>query len=190
MKNNLRSLFKGKIIEVIHHDVPFQRDGKADHYTAEMARRSPGVRLLIVDEDKQQILLTKEKRAEVASEWDYRLPGGKVFDSLDAYLVHANDDVAMLQFAEQAADKECHEETGLKILDKKFLHKSVAGATIEWDLYYFLVSAFDVSKQTLESGEVIYPEWYNFDAVKQKCLNGDIQEDRSVAVIFRYLLGR
>ena len=63
-------VFRGKIVEVV-------QDAKR-----EFARRSPGVRLLIIKGN--QTLLTKEYREEIKS-FDYRLPGGKVFDTLVNY---------------------------------------------------------------------------------------------------------
>ncbi|MEI6117757.1 MAG: hypothetical protein WCP92_00380 [bacterium] len=54
----------------------------------EIAKRSPGVRLIICDGDK--ILITNEFRKEVNTD-DYRLPGGKVFDTLKEYNEHKND---------------------------------------------------------------------------------------------------
>lgn len=64
----------------------------------EKARRAPGVRLIIVKEDK--ILLTREYRDEIKS-FDYRLPGGKVFDKLSDYQKHQSEN--LLPFAEKAA---------------------------------------------------------------------------------------
>ena len=68
------------------------------------------MRLIILQEDK--ILLTKERRSEYNG-YDYRLPGGKVFDTLIEYnekLAHHKD---LLMHAEQAARRECVQETGL-----------------------------------------------------------------------------
>jgi len=48
----------------------------------ETARRAPGVRLIIVRDG--QMLITREFRNEL-DDYDYRLPGGKVFDTLDEY---------------------------------------------------------------------------------------------------------
>ena len=67
---------------------------------------------------------------------------------------------------------------------------SKAGATIVWDLYYFEITEFSESKQHLEDGEDITFAWYTFDEVSKFCLNNQIQEDRSVAVILNYILRR
>ena len=68
------SLFRGKIIEVVEKDIEGRK--------FEIARRSPGVRIIIRDGNK--ILITKEYRYEHNS-YDYRLPGGKVFDTLEEF---------------------------------------------------------------------------------------------------------
>jgi 8-oxo-dGTP pyrophosphatase MutT (NUDIX family) len=63
------------------------------------------VRLIITDGDK--ILLTKEFRRELNQE-DYRLPGGKVFDTLKEYNAYRqNIEPSCLV----AAKRECEEET-------------------------------------------------------------------------------
>ena len=67
--------------------------------TFEKARRAPGVRLLIIKKNK--ILITKEYRDEIG-EFDYRLPGGKVFDKLEEY--QKNSDGNMMDFAIKAAE--------------------------------------------------------------------------------------
>src|SRR4030043_137438 len=49
----------------------------------EKVRRPPGVRL-IIKSTSGKILLTREFRNETGN-WDFRLPGGKVFDSIVEY---------------------------------------------------------------------------------------------------------
>ena len=148
-----------------------------------------GHRVLIVDEKQKKILLSKEQRPEL-QDWDYRLPGGKVFDKLDQYLQHKDNEESFMKCVEDAIDKETKEEAGIIVKSKKFLHKSVAGASVIWDLYYYLIDDFSIAEhgQDTEKGEIIYPEWKSFDEVKEMCLNGKINEDRSVAVILRYIL--
>lgn len=70
---------KGRIFELVQ---TVQPDGRV----FEVARRAPGVRVIIANKAKEQILLTKEFRQEL-SDWDYRLPGGKVYDTLDDYTI-------------------------------------------------------------------------------------------------------
>ena len=167
--------YSGRIIEVIE-----EKHGKK---TFEIARRSPGVRALIVKDGK--ILISREFRTEVG-EYDYRLPGGKVFDSLEEYRLHSNENID--GFAKEAVIKECYEEVGLKVKNPQLIKVSKAGATIKWDLYYFLIEDFEIDKQHLEDGEDISFDWYDFNQVKQLCLDGKVQEDRSLAVILKFLI--
>lgn len=171
-------VYKGKIFEVVHEDHGTK--------TFEIARRSPGVRALIVSENK--ILLSREYRTETKN-YDYRLPGGKVFDTLAEY--SACDKTQMLKYAKAAVVKEVAEEVGLTVKNPKLIKVSHAGATIEWNLYYFLISNFSKRKggQALEEGEDITSAWYSLNEVKEMCLSGQIQEDRSVAVLLTYILG-
>lgn len=185
------SLFKGRIIEVVSNTMEYCQNGERGTFKAEVARRSPGVRVLIIDKVNQKILLSKEQRPEL-QDWDYRLPGGKVFDKLDIYLEHIDEEKSIMEFVNKAVVKETEEEAGILVKEKHFLHKSVSGASVTWDLYYFLITDFEFAKdgQKTEKGEIIYPEWKSFNEVMEMCLNGKIQEDRSVAVILKFLLNQ
>jgi hypothetical protein len=55
----------------------------------EHAVRPPGLRLVLKKDGR--IVLTKEYRSEYNA-FDYRLPGGKVFDSLEAFLAVRGDE--------------------------------------------------------------------------------------------------
>lgn len=167
--------YSGRIIEIIEE--------KHGNKIFEIARRSPGVRALIVKDNK--MLLSHEFRNEING-YDYRLPGGKVFDTLEEYREHLNED--LIEFAKKAVIKEASEEVGLDAKSPKLIKFSKAGATIVWDLYYFEIKEFSESKQHLEYGEDITFDWHSFDEVKQFCLDNKIQEDRSVAVILSYIL--
>ena len=69
--------YKGKIFEIVNTQMV-----KGDKtVTFEKARRAPGVRVIIANTKKQQLLLSREYRYELERD-DYRLPGGKVFDTL------------------------------------------------------------------------------------------------------------
>lgn len=94
----------------------------------------------------------------------------------------------MLSYATEAVKKEVKEEVGLIVHNPQFIKVSHAGATIEWDLYYFLIKDFDVSTQSLEEGEDITYDWYTFDELKSLILDNKIQEDRSVGVLLRYII--
>jgi 8-oxo-dGTP pyrophosphatase MutT (NUDIX family) len=144
----------------------------------------PGVRLLIVKDDK--VLITKEYRYEL-NEVDYRLPGGKVFDRLNEYVDSLNSGKEILESAIDAAKIEAIEETGLRVKDLELIKISKAGATVEWDLYYFLIKDFEVEKQELGLGENIEVNWYSFDDVKTLCLGGKVSEDRTLGVLLSYV---
>ncbi|HEY4525313.1 MAG TPA: NUDIX hydrolase [Candidatus Paceibacterota bacterium] len=175
-----KTAYRGKIIEVVEKE--FEQDGKTR--TFEFARRSPGVRLIVQRE--QTILISREFRHEQGG-YDNRLPGGKVFDTLHEYTaaLDAGRDVA--EAARLAAIKEAREEAGIEARNLSLFHKSVCGATIEWDLYYFIANEYDEGAQELEEGEDITTEFMNVDTVKSMCLDGSIGEERSALVLLRYL---
>jgi ADP-ribose pyrophosphatase len=157
----------------------------------EKVERPPGVRILV--QDDSQMLLSREWRPEL-NDFDYRLPGGKVFDSWEDYAPHREEQLDEL--AREAAQKELLEETGIDLPLKSFrlFHTSHCGAVMIWDLYYFVVQASnDGSSQdpiTTEEGEQIHPQWFSFDEVQELCLKGSVREDRTVAVVLKFLLGR
>jgi len=171
---------QGKIIEVVQQEV--SQNGKTKIF--EFARRSPGTRLII--EHDGQILLTKEFRHE-AKGYDYRLPGGKVYDSLGEYNAALQSGVDINEAAKAAAIKEAGEEAGIEVKDISFFHKSICGATVVWDLFYFVVKAFVKTKQNLEEGEDIHVEWVKKESLASMCLDGTIGEERTALVLLRYL---
>ena len=173
---------KGNIIEVVQKDV--EQNGKTK--TFEFARRSPGVRLIITKDNG--ILLTKEFRHEING-YDYRLPGGKVYDSLDEYNKALETGVVIADSAKTAAIKEAREEVGIEVKDISLFHRSVCGATVVWDLFYFVVTDFETSIQHLEDGEDISVETIDRAEVVKMCLDGRIGEERSALVLLRYLNG-
>ena len=69
----------------------------------------------------------------------------------------------------------------------RHIHTSVAGLTIQWDLFYFVVDDFTQGEQKPEDAEIIHPEWKTFDEAKQLCLEGKMSEDRSLGVLLRFL---
>jgi ADP-ribose pyrophosphatase len=175
-----RITYQGKIIEVVERDVVIHEKTKI----FELARRSPGVRLIIIKDDT--VYLSKEYRHEVGG-YDFRLPGGKVFDTLEEYNRAIKENKDMLAAATQAAIKEAHEEMGLAIRNPILIHKSVCGTTVEWDLYYFLVTDFEHVSQNLEDGEIIELAPVNIDEARAMCLDGHVDEERSALTLLRYL---
>jgi 8-oxo-dGTP pyrophosphatase MutT (NUDIX family) len=180
-----RVVYEGKHFEVVRQ--PY-RIGK-NVVEFERVQRSPGTRLIVVRD--RQLLLTKEFRAEF-NDYDYRLPGGKVFDSLEEYQDARKKGRDILQSAERAARKECEEECGL--VPKKLTHYAISagGSMVTWDLYYFIVADFaqHPKGQQLKDGEAIEPVWFSFEDVKRLCIEGKIQEDRTVGVLLRFLLSQ
>ena len=174
-------VFEGKIFEIVH------RHFSGSKRMVEVARRAPGVRLIITKGSK--MLITKEFRYEL-NDYDYRLPGGKVFDTLNEYRYALGKKRNMIECAIAAAKKECLEETGLIAKRIKLFHVSKAGLTVNWDLFYFIIDEFDKNKhgQQLEHHEIIYPEWKTFKEVKQLCLKNQIKEDRTVGMLLKFLL--
>lgn len=171
---------QGKIIEVVQREVDL--NGKKKVF--EFARRSPGTRLIILKDNT--ILLTKEFRTELGA-YDYRLPGGKVFDTLEEYNTALNSKVDINESAKQGAIKEAKEEAGIEVKNTTLYHKSVCGATVVWDLFYFVVNEFTEGIQNLEDGEDITFEFVHKEKIKEMCLSGEISEERSALVLLRYI---
>lgn len=175
-------VFQGKIVEVVHQPMKIG-DAKK---TFEFARRSPGTRLIIVDKDAKKIIVTREHRTEVDG-YDYRLPGGKVFDTLAAYNEFLLSGRDILEVAAEQAKIEAREETGIKAESVEHAHTSVNGATMVWDLYYFVIKQWEQGDQQLEAGEDISIEWVDYAKTKELAISGQMSEDRSVAVLLRWL---
>ena len=178
-------VYQGKIIEVVQQ---LMRVGD-EQINFERARRSPGTRLIIISEDKK-LLLTKEYRTEL-KDWDFRLPGGKVCDSLEEYNQLLKSGESLLVKAKQAAKKEAEEETSIRVQELEHYYTSKCGATVEWDLFYFVVRVDkpEMGEQKLEQGENIEIGWYSFEEAEKIALRGEMKEDRSAAVLLRYLYG-
>jgi len=173
---------KGNLIELVHEPQP---DGRV----FEKARRAPGVRLIIADKQNQKVLLTKEFRKELNA-WDYRLPGGKVFDALDEYEAFraTGQDIAIA--AEKKAREESVEEAGIAITQLREFKKSILGATMEWDLHVYEALEWRAAEngQQLEDGEEIEADgWFPYDEVVEKILNGEMQEERIALILLQWI---
>lgn len=178
---NEEIIFQGKTIEVVRQNIKIGDK----MIVREFARRSPGTRMIVVKDD--QILLNKEFRIELQA-WDYRLPGGKVFDSLVEYNTFLASGQDILPEATKGAVKEAKEECGITVSDIAHLATSVCGNTVVWDLFYFVVTGFTQNEgQELEVGENIETVWFSLDEAKKLALTGQMSEDRSAAVLLRYL---
>lgn len=66
---------------------------------------------------------------------------------------------------------------------------SKAGATVVWDLFYFVIEEFEEAPQgqSLEAGEDIAVEWKTFAEVKALMKAHAIKEDRTVGILSMFL---
>jgi hypothetical protein len=66
---------------------------------------------------------------------------------------------------------------------------STCGASVIWDLYYFVIRQFEEHPdgQHLELGENIELKWVSHEETATLALEGSIKEDRSAAVLLRFL---
>ncbi|MEK7093688.1 MAG: hypothetical protein AAB927_04375 [Patescibacteria group bacterium] len=64
---------------------------------------------------------------------------------------------------------------------------SRCGLTVEWDLYYFAVKAYERREQRLEEFEDITVAPTSIAEAKDMCLDGRISEERSALILLRYL---
>lgn len=174
--------YQGKIIEVVNQDM--SGDGKTIMF--EWARRAPGVRLILVDLDKKVVLLTKEHRYELGAD-DYRLPGGKVFDTLEAYNQFLQGREEVIVPACEKATQEAKQEVGVELQNPEHYHTSVCASTIEYDLYYFVGKDWSRGEQELEHGESIEVVEVSYDEARSLALDGSMSEERSALVLLRYL---
>jgi 8-oxo-dGTP pyrophosphatase MutT (NUDIX family) len=176
-------VFKGQMFEIVH--MTYKIGDK--EVTYEKARRAPGTRLIITSSDGN-ILLVKEYRSEL-QDWDIRLPGGKVCDSLEEYQEFLASGINITEKAKEGAIKEALEEVGLVVKEIELFSLSTCGASVIWDLYYFVISQFEnhPDGQHLELGENIELKWVSVEDAKKLALDGSIKEDRSAAVLLRFL---
>lgn len=164
--------------------------------TFEYVERSPGVRTLITD--GHSILITKEWRDEF-KKWDFRLPGGKVFESIkdyESFKKQNSDRDSLIQEAKKAAKKETLEEVGMNVSTDRFSlsHISNCGALVNWDLYYFSITVeeniFKQSQVVTSESEMILNTWLSFSEIEELCLSGQVSEDRTSNFLLRYINNR
>jgi len=175
-------LKRGNMFELVHIEQP---DGRI----FEVARRAPGVRLVIADHPNRKLLLSKEFRREL-NDWDYRLPGGKVFDSLEEYDKFRKLGGDITQAAASKGKAEGHEEVGIEINGLKLIKKSTLGATVEWDLFVFEATDWQAhpAGQKLEAGEEIEADkWFSYDEAEQMVMDGKMQEERIALILLQWL---
>lgn len=174
--------YRGRLIEIVHKTYKEM----SAHKIFEIARRGPGTRIIFDSGDA--ILLTREYRFEL-DEYDWRIPGGKVFDTLEGYHKHRDQGADDVEVATATIIREAEEETGLKPKNVEYLQKSTCGATIEWDLHYFCCTEWSNNEngQDLEAGEDITTHWVAKDKVLNMAVSGEISEDRTALQLIRYI---
>lgn len=172
----------GTIFELVQVE---QLDGRV----FETARRAPGVRIIIADTDKKKILLTKEFRRELGG-YDYRLPGGKVFDTLAEYSQFRETGADMKQAVMNKARQESIEETGIVIDELDVTSKSTLGTTVEWDLFVTVTTKWHFAEdgQDLQVGEdIAADEWFDYEVAYKMALEGDMSEERVALLLMRWI---
>lgn len=182
-------LFNNGFFEFVQTEKEYSIENEKKTVKRNFVRRPPGIRALIVDKKEEKILLSKEYRYELET-WDYRLPGGRVFEDLESYK-KAIEDGSVLQHVEKTVAKEVQEEVGLIIKNPKLLKISKAGAGVEWDLYYYEITEYEVDSKgpKLEEDEVIDGYiWKSYDDIINMCIETKIQEERTVGVLLTYIL--
>lgn len=147
--------------------------------------RPPGTRIIALEDNK--IFLQKEHRLETNNKFDWRLPGGKVFDTFDEYKNYIGKEMPENIILE-AGKKELREEGHLDATDIKLFKKSICGAMVEWDLYYLVAQNVRPFEHNHDEGEeIIDGKWFSFEEILSMCKNGDIDEDRTVSVLYQFI---
>lgn len=181
-------LFKEGIFEFVSEEKSYSINNENKVMKRTFIRRPPGIRAIIVN-DKEEILLSKEYRYELEL-FDYRLPGGKVFDNLDDYKKSMEED-NLLEHVYKTVAKEVKEEVGILIKNPTLYTVSHAGASVVWDLYYFIIDDYEIiaNGQELEENEIIDGfVWKTKDEVIQMCLDKEIHEERTIGILLSYIL--
>lgn len=179
-------IFEAKIGAIVRYPVLVDEGNGYVKKEFEKFSRPPGTRIIAVQDKK--IFLQQEARLEVDG-FDWRLPGGKVFDTFADFKPYLNklvpENIILV-----AGQKELGEEAGLVAGSVKLFCKKVCGATVDWDLYY--LEATDIAKaddkRTHHEGEQVDKSgWFSYDEIRKMCESGEIGEGRSSAVLIEYL---
>jgi ADP-ribose pyrophosphatase len=171
--------FRGRIFRIVQRKF---ENGKV----FEIAERAPGVRVIIDNKEDGRILLSREFRHEIDG-YDYRLPGGKVFDRLEDYETCPSEDLPAA--AENQAKVEAREEVGIDIQELSHLGTSTLGATVKRDLYMYVTTNWAKleAAETEDEAEDISAEWFEYETVKKMIVDGSMSEERVALWLLRYL---
>lgn len=181
-------LFKEGIFEFVSEEKCYCVNDENRNIKRNFVRRPPGIRAIIVN-DKKEILLSKEYRYELEL-FDYRLPGGKVFDNLEDYKKSIEYNT-LLENVYKTVAKKVKEEVGVSIKNPILYTTSHAGASVVWDLYYFIIEDYEIidDGQELEENEIIDGfVWKTQDEIIEMCLDKQIHEERTIGVLLSYIL--
>ena len=171
--------YKGQIIEVLSKRTT---NGKP----REVARRAPGVRAIAVTKDNK-FIITREYREYLKKQLDYRLPGGKVVDTLSEYhgLLARNHLANHIRYA---VNKELTEETGITAKSVTKFAVSNSGGTIDWDLHYFEMKDLSFGEARPEDDEKIEVLQLTVKETIDIVVLKQMSEDRSRMILMDYLL--
>ena len=176
-------VFNGKVGQV------FQDEKGSENY-----QDYPGVSGII--DTGSGLIIQKEKREYLDKKWDYRLPGGKVADTLLEYLkfLEADDQEGpgTGSLIRNALLKELGQEVGVTFVrygEGVYLyHVSPSSSSVEHDLYYFWIKKFKKVKAKPEKDEVIHPLEMPYGNVWELLKDREFSEDRTRAVLYDFLL--
>ena len=168
-----------------------QQSVQPDGRIFERVMRAPGSRIMIVNDGK--ILLNREKRTELGGAIDYRLPGGKVFDTNGEYQEFLKSQQDITEASRQSIAREALEETGIIVdpLKLEYLGVDILGTTCTWDLHYWLATQFTehidgAQFHESESEEILGFVWLSVaDAAKLALDSKQFSESRSALKIIQ-----
>jgi ADP-ribose pyrophosphatase len=183
--------YRSRLFDVVNHTVRFS-DGVEKRF--QFVRRSPGVRILLLNSNNQA-LLTREWRTEINA-WDFRLPGGKVFETSTQFeqFLQNEQNSNVNSIGKAAAIRELEEECGIQLDPEtvRYVYTSKCGATVDWDLLFFIGKLTSPLQHkgfhNSHEGERTVLEWVNLDHMLELCKFGLINEDRTNSFLMRYLL--
>ena len=159
----------------------------------ERVLRAPGSRIMVIKDGK--LLLNREKRGELGNRTDYRLPGGKVFDTNEEYQSFLASGQDIIEASRQSVTREALEEAGLIVdpLTLEYLGVDILGATVAWDLHFWVARDFKVHTNGAqfhesEADEIEGSVWLSLQDITKVVLDpAQFSESRSSRMILMKL---